>query len=62
MLCADYARFFNHSDDPNVRNTDDSSQNGWCVDRAARDITRGEELTCDYREFDADFDQKFEGH
>ena len=50
-------RFFNHSDDPNcigAKSSDDSEG----VNIAAKDIWEGEELTCDYREFDADFDHK----
>jgi len=40
VLCADDARYFNHSE------------------VAARDIQPGEELTCDYRLFDADVQVK----
>ncbi len=48
VLCGDNAKFMNHHDEPN------------CTDRdprytvTLRAIERGEELTCDYREFDAD--------
>ena len=47
VLCGDNARFMNHSPEPN------------CDDRgertvAARDIEADEELTCDYRTFDAE--------
>ena len=52
ILCCDNARFFNHSDNPNVidvpSNTDEED-----IDIAGRDIQRGEELTCDYRAFEA---------
>lgn len=46
VLCGDNARFMNHADEPN------------CDDRGTatvtlRDIAPGEELTCDYRSFDA---------
>ena len=54
ILCCDDARFFNHSEDPNVI----SQPNGngeEDLDVAARDIRRGEELTCDYRSFEAAF-------
>ncbi|MSR22973.1 MAG: SET domain-containing protein-lysine N-methyltransferase [Gemmatimonadetes bacterium] len=49
VLCGDNAKFMNHSDKPN------------CDDRgshtiAAWDIGAGEELTCDYRSFDVEFD------
>ena len=46
ILCSDGAKFMNHSFDPNC---DDS---GFIRTVAARDIQAGEELTCDYREFD----------
>jgi len=54
ILCCDDARFFNHNEDPNVISK--PSDNG-CedIDVAARDIQRGEELTCDYRAFEAAF-------
>jgi SET domain-containing protein len=51
VLCADDARFFNHSDTPNthcVENPDDEDND----DVASRDIIAGEELTVDYRTFD----------
>lgn len=51
-LCSDDARFFNHSDTPNTVSIDDDT------DVAARDIQPGEELTCDYRTFDADWELK----
>ncbi len=51
VLCADDARFFNHADTPNV--IDDPSDEGTAV--AARDIREGEELTSDYRTYDADW-------
>ncbi len=57
ILCSDDARFFNHSDHPNCEEiTYPTEPEG--VDIAARDIQAGEELTCDYRDFDADFDYK----
>lgn len=46
VLCSDGAKFMNHSFEPNC---DDS---GWLQTVAAKDIAAGEELTCDYREFD----------
>jgi uncharacterized protein len=44
-LDLDNARFMNHSDDPN---TEYPGHNGY----ALRDISAGEEITCDYRKFD----------
>jgi SET domain-containing protein len=41
LYCVDNARFFNHSDDPNVL---DGDMRSW----AARSIKAGEELTCCY--------------
>lgn len=54
-LCADDARFFNHSDVPNTGSISNDS------DVALRDIQPGEELTCDYRTFDADWQFKLKG-
>lgn len=45
VLCADDARYMNHSDTPNTTSRPDST---WTT----RDIAPGEELTTDYREFD----------
>jgi len=58
VLCFDDARFFNHADDANTVGF--VSESGDEVDVATRDIERGEELTCNYREFDADFGVKME--
>lgn len=51
ILCADDARFMNHSDDPNVGGNYDAEP-VFGMDVALRDIAAGEELTCDYRTFD----------
>lgn len=52
VLCADNARFMNYADDPNTSGVHDAgSIEGY--DIATRDIAAGEELTCDYRTFDA---------
>lgn len=52
VLCADNARFMNHSDDPNTAGVHEKGAiEGY--DIATRDIEAGEELTCDYRIFDA---------
>jgi hypothetical protein len=52
VLCGDDARFFNHMENPNCLDVPDE-QGGATV--AARDIEAGEELTCDYASFDAEF-------
>ena len=48
VLCGDNARFMNHSEHPNC---DDP---GGLYTITNRDIAAGEELTCDYRNFDAE--------
>ena len=48
QLCADNARFMNHSERPNTRAIKRQGRIMELV--AARDIAAGEELTCDYRE------------
>ena len=54
VLCFDHARFFNHSFEPNIGDSEaDDSEEG--VDFALRDIYADEELTCDYRAFDAQY-------
>lgn len=53
VLCRDNARFMNHSRSPNLKCTADSGSEE-CVCFASRSIAPGEELTCDYREFDAE--------
>lgn len=50
MLCGDHARFMNHSEAPNTTNTTEGI--------ALRDIRAGEEITCNYKEFDAEFGQR----
>mgnify|MGYP001336688758 CR=1 FL=1 len=52
VMCLDDARFFNHADQPNV----DCPEGNNCT--ANRDIKEGEELTCNYKEFDLDFKNK----
>jgi len=50
VVCGDDARFFNHSDAPNVSSSSEED----AVDCALRDIAAGEELTQDYHNFDGD--------
>lgn len=50
VLCGDDARFMNHSETPNSLHAASSDLEG--LDVAARDIAIGEEITCDYKEFD----------
>lgn len=52
VLCVDDARFMNHAERPNTESRYDAAHpEGF--DIAVRDIAAGEELTCDYRSFDA---------
>jgi SET domain-containing protein len=46
VLCGDNAKFMNHAPDPNCSDRDDR------FTITTRDVAAGEELTCDYREFD----------
>ena len=46
VLCSDDAKYMNHADRPNTRSVGQQTV-------ASADILAGEELTCDYREFDA---------
>ena len=52
ILCGDNARHYNHSDHPNSLDTKFTTS-------AGQDIEVGEELTCDYRSFDLDWDGKW---
>ena len=52
LICADDARFMNHSSVPNVSAAGD-------VNVALRDINVGEEILCEYSEFDAKFNGEF---
>ena len=57
ILCFDDERFINHSDTPNiVQSQVESEIEG--VELAARDIEKGEELFCDYYSFDFDAHRK----
>ena len=57
ILCCDDGRFFNHSEEPNVTSMP-SGTGSEDIDVAARDIKKGEELTCDYRSFEAAFTEE----
>lgn len=48
VLCSDDQRFINHSNNPNILSTPRK-------DTAARDITKGEEMTCDYEKYELDW-------
>lgn len=48
VLCADNARHMNHDENPNLDETPDG------LNVALRDIKAGEELTCNYNQFDKD--------
>lgn len=60
VLCADNARFMNHADEPNTAGVHEPGAiEGY--DIAIRDIRAGEEMTCDYRTFDAHVGLKLGG-
>jgi SET domain-containing protein len=50
ILCGDLAIFMNHSETPTLV--------GYSTDYAARDLAVGDEMTCDYRDFDMDWRRK----
>lgn len=50
VLCGDHARHMNHSDTPNLIDSESNI--------AAHDIEAGEELTCNYYAFDLDAHRK----
>lgn len=57
ILCFDNERFINHSENPNIIQSDvESEELG--VEIAARDIKKGEELLCNYYDFDFDAHRK----
>ncbi|HXV37719.1 MAG TPA: SET domain-containing protein [Myxococcota bacterium] len=58
VLCADNARFLNHSDDPNVCCYLLPTPNDEDLDVAVRDIEKGEELTINYKEYDGNWPLK----
>ena len=57
VLCSDDARFLNHSETPNLISDSLNEE----IDVAARDIQEGEELTVNYKDFDADWNYKLLG-
>lgn len=60
VYCLDNARFMNHSGDANTKGIHDGGGvEGY--DIATRDITKGEELTCDYYSFDGTVADKLGG-
>ncbi len=48
ILCGDNARHMNHSDDPNLIESEENP----VINIAAKDIKAGEEITCNYYDFD----------
>lgn len=57
VYCLDNARFMNHASTPNTRGLHEAGAvEGY--DIALRDISAGEELTCDYGEFDGEAGKK----
>lgn len=62
ILCFDHARFYNHSDTPNCVDSYPAGCDEEGITIATKDIVEGEELTCNYKEFDADFDYKMTTH
>jgi uncharacterized protein len=57
VFCLDNARFMNHTPTPNTRGVNPPDA-PYGYDVATRDIVAGEELTCDYREFDGEHIKK----
>jgi len=53
ILCADDSQFVNHASAPNLVDSEDG-----LYETAARDISIGEELTCDYYAFDLGAEDK----
>ncbi len=57
ILCGDHAKHMNHSDTPNLASCGPNQE----MDMALRDIEPGEELTCNYYEFDLNHAEKLGG-
>jgi len=56
ILPSDDTRFLNHSETPNLISSDVDEE----IDVAVRDIQAGEELTVNYKHFDADWNGRLE--
>lgn len=56
VYCGDGASYINHSENPNLLVIENGKPEGACI--AARDMYPGEELTCDYYDFDGVADWK----
>ncbi|RJQ35020.1 SET domain-containing protein-lysine N-methyltransferase [Candidatus Parcubacteria bacterium] len=56
VICIDDDRFTNHSDNPNTREIHVPGEQAYSI--AIHDIPEGDEITCDYRTFDADWRRK----
>ncbi|HLW66158.1 MAG TPA: SET domain-containing protein-lysine N-methyltransferase [Gemmataceae bacterium] len=52
LLCGDNARFMNHCENPNISGAENPNI-------ALREIAAGEEITCNYAEFDLAFKGSF---
>ena len=60
VYCGDGASYMNHSDRPTLLVVDNGKPEGACI--AARDLRPGEELTCNYYDFDGVADWKLGKH
>lgn len=56
ILCGDDERFINHSTEPNITQSKGDETEG--IEIAGRDIEAGEELFCNYFDFDEDAERK----
>ena len=54
VLCSDFQRFINHSNNPNIQSTPEK-------DIASKDINFGDEMTCDYADYEFDWFER-RGH
>lgn len=60
ILCGDNERFINHSDNPNITEGErEGNYERFSI--ANRDIEKGEELFCNYYEFDENANKKLSG-
>lgn len=58
IVLGDDARYFNHASNPNTLSAPCAWGSPEAMTIAARDISAGEELTCDYYEFDTTAEKK----